>query len=84
MTEATWVNGPQKVTGRWAYRWASDRFYISLDRVDRITGQKKQIVVCGDRPEWGRWKLLPIKNLDERIVKQDGVMRATGCAGTGV
>lgn len=54
----TWANGKRTVTGHWSYSWASDRFYITLDTKDRITGTNKQVVTYGDSPEWGKWKLV--------------------------
>jgi len=59
MKAATWVNGKRKITGRWEYFWAADRFVIELDSKDRITGEPRQIEVAGDRPEWGNWRLWP-------------------------
>ena len=55
--KVTWKNGKRKVTGTWEYNWASDSFTIRLDSIDRITGKRKTIVVTGDKPEWGNWKL---------------------------
>ncbi len=56
MEKATWVNGKKKVTGYWTYIWASDRFFISLNSKDGITGIRREFVVSGDPPEWGNWK----------------------------
>jgi hypothetical protein len=53
----TWVNGKQQVTGSWRYHWPSDRFVIELNSKDRITGTRRRMVVAGDTPEWGNWKL---------------------------
>lgn len=58
MTRDVWVNGKRRVTGHWTYHWAPDRFTITLDQKDRITGENKRLVVAGDKPEWGNWKLL--------------------------
>lgn len=57
MSLVAWTNGKRRVTGRWTYHWASDRFVVELDQRDRITGQPKCIVIAGDSPEWGNWKL---------------------------
>lgn len=57
MSRATWINGKRKQTGAWEYQRASDRFVIELDSRDWITGQKRRIVVAGETPEWGNWKL---------------------------
>lgn len=54
---ATWVNGKRRVTGSWFYNWNADRFVIILYRNDRVTGQCRRIVVAGDKPEWGNWRL---------------------------
>ena len=56
--KATWKNGKRTVTGFWSYDWASDRFTVILDSRDRITGQQKQFLVAGSRPEWGNWRLV--------------------------
>lgn len=56
--EAEWVNGKQTVKGRWQYYWPSDKFFIELDRKDRVTGQKRMITAYGDEPEWGNWKIV--------------------------
>lgn len=56
--EARWTNGKRELRGWWSYKWASDRFVIMLDRVDRDTGFEKTMTVSGDKPEWGRWKLV--------------------------
>lgn len=56
--EGVWKRGKQTVKGVWRYVWASDRFVIELDSTDRITGQRREIVVYGgETPEWGNWKL---------------------------
>lgn len=54
---ATWTNGKHKVSGLWRYIWSSDVFVIDLDTKDRITGVGKRVVVRGERPEWGNWKM---------------------------
>ena len=54
--KATWMNGKKKLTGKWAYDWASERFYIFLDSTDPVTGAARKVVTCGDTPEWGNWK----------------------------
>lgn len=54
--EAVWVNGKRRVTGRWLYNRASDRFAIELDQRDRVTRCNKRLIVAGDAPEWGNWK----------------------------
>lgn len=55
-TEAVWVNGKRRVTGRWRYNWASDLFHIELDQRDRVTGSTRCFTAGGDVPEWGNWK----------------------------
>ena len=57
MGKAAWTNGKRRVTGYWQYHWASDRFVITLDTRDRITGRPKVVIASGDAPEWGNWKL---------------------------
>jgi hypothetical protein len=54
--KATWKNGKKTITGKWAYHWASDQFYIYLDSVDPVTGAARKVVTGGDHPEWGNWK----------------------------
>ena len=55
---ATWVNGKRTIHGSYEYDWGSDRFYVRLAQTDRITGEKKSMVLAGDRPEWGNWRLV--------------------------
>ena len=55
-TRATWKNGKRTVTGKWRYNWSADSFTVTLDTIDRITGQNKVIVTTNDTPEWGNWK----------------------------
>lgn len=57
MNRATWKNNTRTVTGWWSYNWSADRFHIVLNLQDRITGRQKQIVVAGETPEWGNWRL---------------------------
>jgi hypothetical protein len=56
--EATWTNGKRRITGWYIYHWPSDRFHITLDYRDRITGQSPSIITTRDKPEWGNWKLV--------------------------
>ena len=56
--KATWINGKRTVTGHWKYYWPSDVFIINLDSIDKITGEKKRLMVHNDTPEWGNWKLI--------------------------
>lgn len=56
--EATWVNGKKKLKGRWYYSWGPNKFWISLDSKDPITGEFRRFDVYGDSPEWGKWKLV--------------------------
>ena len=58
MKPGVWTNGKRTVTGRWQYHWSADRFVILLDNKDRVTGDYRRIVVGGDAPEWGKWKLV--------------------------
>ena len=57
MNRATWKNNTRTVTGWWSYNWSADRFHIVLHSQDRITRRQKQIVVAGETPEWGNWRL---------------------------
>lgn len=58
MTRAVWTNGKRSITGAWAYQWASNKFLIELDSVDRVTGRIRRFELVGDeRPEWGNWRL---------------------------
>lgn len=61
MKPAIWTDGVRELTGRWRYNWASNRFLIVLDSKDRITGDHRRLVVAGDKPEWGKWKLSGVK-----------------------
>lgn len=54
--KATWSNGKRTITGWWKYNWASDSFVIDLDSTDRITGERRSMIIKGDHPEWGNWK----------------------------
>lgn len=58
MKKGKWKNGKRIITGLWEYVWSSDRFYVILDSKDRITGENKKVVVTGDTPEWGNWRLI--------------------------
>ena len=62
MKNGTWTNGKRTVTGKWAYMWQSERFVVELNSVDRITGMRRRLVLAGDRPEWGNWKLVTTDN----------------------
>lgn len=53
-----WTNGKRQLTGVWEYRWASDRFLVRLDSRDRIVGSPREMILAGEHPEWGNWKLL--------------------------
>jgi hypothetical protein len=55
---ATWKNGKKKLTGKWAYIWSSETFVIYLNSTDSVTGTQRTIVVGGDHPEWGNWKIV--------------------------
>src|SRR5690348_16977929 len=55
---AEWTNGKRRLSGRWEYVWHTDRFHIVLDRKDRITGFRRELLVAAEHPEWGRWKLV--------------------------
>ncbi len=57
MPRAEWVNGKRKISGMWCYSSITQRFYVTLDMKDRITGQRKSFEFAGDSPEWGNWKL---------------------------
>lgn len=58
MNSATWINGKKSVSGYWVYNYSADNFTVFLNSKDRITGQKRRFIVCGDFPEWGNWKLV--------------------------
>ena len=53
-----WKNGKETISGRWMWSPHKQRFYIYLDSTDRVTERKREIVVSGDTPEWGNWKLI--------------------------
>ena len=59
MPLATWENGNRSVSGNWVFNWAANRFVITLDQKDRVTGQPRMVYAYGDYPEWGNWKLKP-------------------------
>lgn len=56
--KAVWTNGKKSITGNWIYYRHNDRFFISLDSKDPITGRRRELAVAGDHPEWGKWKLV--------------------------
>jgi len=45
------------LNGWWLY-CGSDRFWIILKSKDPITGFQRSFSVCGDTPEWDKWKLV--------------------------
>lgn len=53
-----WRNrrGKKELTGTWWYL-RNDRFRVLLDSRDRVTGENRELIVVGDRPEWGNWEL---------------------------
>jgi hypothetical protein len=57
MKPAIWKNGRRTMRGRYEYHWASNRFVIELESRDRITGANRRMVIAGDKPEWGNWRL---------------------------
>lgn len=58
MRKGKWTDGKITVWGEWEYQWSSDRFLIVLDSRDPITGEQRRMVVSGDMPEWGKFKLI--------------------------
>lgn len=53
--EASWTNGKETVTGKWAYIYESDSFFISLKN-----GETRR--TYRDEPEWGSFKLIRKNN----------------------
>lgn len=58
--EAKWKNYETGdiLEGRWTYNWAADRFTILLDSFDEITGIRRKLIVSGEKPQWGKWRLV--------------------------
>ena len=68
MKTGVWKNGKRIITGFWKYDYPSGRFVILINKKDRITGSdQREIVVSGDKPEWGNWKLLVELNNSEEL-----------------
>lgn len=57
-TIAIWTKGKRVITGSYTYDRASQRFYITLNVKDAITGSNKRYITAdGDTPEWNGWRL---------------------------
>lgn len=56
--KAEWTDGYIVLTGSWFYQWNSDRFYITLDDKDPVTGMTREICVVGDHPNFGKFVLV--------------------------
>lgn len=56
--KAAWRKGLETITGSWHYNWAADRFSISLDSVDEVTGCQRKFLVAGEAPEFNGWELI--------------------------
>lgn len=56
-TQATWTNGKQTVTGRYKYYRPSDAFFISLDKVVGVNGERRKTFRVYGECEFGRYKL---------------------------
>jgi len=57
--KSRWINPKRKkpLYGYWSYVWSADKFVITLDKTDSITGMRKSFSTYNDEPEWGDWKL---------------------------
>lgn len=55
--QGKWKKKGRTISGRWWYNWAADRFHVVLYQKDSVTGRYKELVVCGEKPNFNGWVL---------------------------